>query len=180
MILTYFHSLNGWNFSPPLLIVFDFAQLQGKRVLKVGPKVQTLGPSLFHKNLNPSNSFQTKFSFATVLPLVKNTGVWAQKLPKQGHFMDVELVCKTLKTFKLAATSAILMKLITTMYRRESVNRKPLRARNLVFWRNVYEVLDYIKKRQICDVLPCIASLGKYLYEFYEKPPKIGPKRLVR
>ena len=102
-------------------------------MLKVGPKVQTLSPSLFHKNLNPSNSFQTKFLYARVLPLVRNIGVWAQKPPKQGHFMDVELVSKTLKTFKLAATNAILMKLITNMYRRESVNRKPLRARNLVF-----------------------------------------------
>ena len=41
-----------------------------KRAVKVGLKVQTLGPSLFHENSNPSNFFQTKLLFAKVLPLV--------------------------------------------------------------------------------------------------------------
>ena len=45
-----------------------------KQVVKVGPKVQTLGPFLFHKNTNLSNFFQTIILFARVLPLVK---IWA-------------------------------------------------------------------------------------------------------
>ena len=31
----------------------------GKRLVKVGPKVQILGPSLFHENSNPSNFFSS-------------------------------------------------------------------------------------------------------------------------
>ena len=53
--------------------------------------------------------------------------------------MDAELVRKTLKIFNLTTTNTILMKLTTIMYLHESVNRKPRRARNSVFWRNVYE-----------------------------------------
>ena len=64
--------------------------------------------------------------------------------------MNAESVRKNLKTFNLTTTNAILMKLTTIMYLHESVNRKPLRARNSVFWRNVYEFLDYIKNRHIC------------------------------
>ena len=40
-------------------------------------------------------------------------GVTAQKLPKKDHFVDAELVRKTLKNFNLATTNAILMKLTT-------------------------------------------------------------------
>ena len=61
-------------------------------------------------------------------------GVRAQKPPKKGHFMDAGIVRKTLKTFKLTIANAILMKLTMIMYFHESVNRKPLRAKNLVFW----------------------------------------------
>ena len=68
------------------------------------------------------------------------------------------------------------MKLITNMYLDESVNRKALRGRNLVFSRNAYEFLDYIKNLDICHALPCLASLVKFLYKFNEKLPKIGPK----
>ena len=85
--------------------------------------------------------------------------------------MRAESTCKTLKTFNLTTTNAILMKLTTIMYLQESVNRKPLRARNSVFG-----FLDYIKNRHICHALPFIASLVKFLYKFHEKPPKIGPK----
>ena len=66
------------------------------------------------------------------------------------------------------------MKLSTIMYLHESVNGKPLRAKNTVFWRNISENLDYIKDRHIYLALPCIASLVKCLYKFHEKPPKIG------
>ena len=68
------------------------------------------------------------------------------------------------------------MKLTTIMYVHESVNQRDLRARNSVFWCNVYEFLDYITDCHICHALPCVASLIKFLYKFHEKPPKIGPK----
>ena len=45
-----------------------------KWVVKVGPKAQTLDPSLFHGNSNPSTFFQTMLLFARVLPLVR---MWA-------------------------------------------------------------------------------------------------------
>ena len=53
--------------------------------------------------------------------------------------MDVELVHKTLKTFNLTTANANLMKLTVIVYLHKSVNRKHLRARNSVFWCNVYE-----------------------------------------
>ena len=84
--------------------------------------------------------------------------VRAQKPPRKCHFMDAESVRKTLKTFNLTITNVILMKLTTIMYIHENVTRKPLRVRNLVFWRNVCEFLDSIKNRQICHALPCVGS----------------------
>ena len=84
-------------------------------------------------------------------------GIRAQNSPKKSHFMDAESTRKTLKTFNLTTT-----------------------ARNSVFWHNFYEFLDYIKNRHICHALPFVASLVKVLYKFHEKPPKIGPKLLLR
>ena len=53
----------------------------------------------------------------------------AQKNPKNG-----KSVRKTLKTFNLTTTNVILMRLTTIMYLHESVNRKPLTARNSEFF----------------------------------------------
>ena len=64
-------------------------------------------------------------------------GVRAQNPPKKCHFMDVESVRKTLKTFNLT-TNAILTKLTTIMYLHESVNRKPLRPKIPVFCLDVF------------------------------------------
>ena len=97
-----------------------------------------------------------------------------QKPSKKGHFIEAETTRKTLKTFNLTTTNAILIKLTTIMYLYESVKRKPLR--NSVFWHNVYEFLDYIKNRHIYYALPFVASLVKLLYKFHKKPLKIGPK----
>ena len=47
------------------------AIFKGKRVIKVGPKVKTLGSSLFHENSNPSNFFKRMLLFARVLFLVR-------------------------------------------------------------------------------------------------------------
>ena len=69
--------------------------------------------------------------------------------------MDAESGRKTLKTFNLTTTNAIIMKLTTIMYLHESVNQKPLRVRNSV-------------------AFSCVASM--FLYKLHEKPPKISPK----
>ena len=59
----------------------------------------------------------------------------------------------------------MLMKLTTIMYLHESVNRKALRARNLDFWINFLEFLDYIKNCHICHALAGIAPLVEFLYK---------------
>ena len=43
-------------------------------------------------------------------------GVKGKKTPKKGHFMDAKSVRKTLKTYNLTTTNAILMKLTKIMY----------------------------------------------------------------
>ena len=83
--------------------------------------------------------------------------------------MDAQLVWKTLKNFNLTTTNAILMKHTTIMYLHESVNWKPLRARNSAGFFFFF-----------FHALPCIASPVKFLYKFHEKPLKINPKRLLR
>ena len=91
LILTYLDSPMA-EVLPHYCLSFSISAIfRGKRMVKVGRKVQTLRPSLVHKNLNPSNFFQTMFLFPRVLPLVKP--------PKKGYFMDAESVRKTLKIF---------------------------------------------------------------------------------
>ena len=67
------------------------------------------------------------FLFARVLPLVsisaKLDNIWGSK-------------GKILKIYNLTITNAILIKLTTIMYLHDSVNEKPLRAINSVFYRN--------------------------------------------
>ena len=120
--------------------------------------------------------------FARVLPLVRISTILGYILgrkgpnpPKKSNFMNAESTRKT-KIFNLTVTNAILMKLTMIMYLHESVNRKPLRARNSVSWRNIYEFLDYIKNCHISHILPFVALQVKRLYKFHEKPLKIGPK----
>ena len=65
--------------------------------VKVGLKVQILGPLVFHRSSNPSKTFQTMFLF----PLVGGFGpfIWESKGPKspnKRNFMDAESVRKTL------------------------------------------------------------------------------------
>ena len=123
-----------------MLIFFDFGHLQEERGVKCGPKVLSLGPSLFHKYLNPSKIYQTVLLLARVLPLVRNLaildhigGVRAQKPFKKGYSGDAESVRITLETFNLTTTNAILMKLTTIMYLHESLNGKAVRARDSFF-----------------------------------------------
>ena len=65
------------------------AMFRGKWVVKLGPKVQTLGPSLFHENSNPSNFFQAMFLFVRVLVLVRISAIldyiWGSKCPKASQ-----------------------------------------------------------------------------------------------
>ena len=107
-ILTYFDS-SMVEVSLHYCLFFSILTIfRRKRGLKVGPKVLTLGPTLFHKYLNPSKNFQTVFQFARVLALVKILsilkhigGVRAKKPPKKGYAVDAESVRKTLEVFNL-------------------------------------------------------------------------------
>ena len=58
--------------------------------------------------------------------------VRALKRHKKGHLMDAESVRKTLKTFNLTISNAIMMKLTTIMYLHKRLNRKPLRTKNSI------------------------------------------------
>ena len=58
--------------------------------------------------------------------------VRAQKPHKKGHLMDAKSVRKTLKTFNLTISNAIMMKLTTIMYLQKRLNRKPLRTKNSI------------------------------------------------
>ena len=64
-ILTYFDSPMAVVF-PRYYFFFDCDHLQGETGVKVGPKVQTLGPPLFHRNHSPSKKLQTMFLFSRV------------------------------------------------------------------------------------------------------------------
>ena len=75
LILTYLDSPMAEVF-PHYCLSFSIpAIFMGKRVVNVGPKVQTLAPSLFHENSNPSSFFQTMFLFARVLPLARISAI---------------------------------------------------------------------------------------------------------
>ena len=109
-------------FCPTALFFILFVHLQEKTGVKVGPKMLTLGPSLFHKYLNFSKIFQTVSLFVEVLPLVRISavldhirGVRAQKPPKKDYFEDAESVRKTYEIFNLTIPNAIPMKLTTIM-----------------------------------------------------------------
>ena len=56
------------HYSLSFLILAIFRE---KRAVKVGLKVQNLGPFLFYVNSNPPYFFQTMFLFARVLPLMR-------------------------------------------------------------------------------------------------------------
>ena len=76
LILTHLNSLMAEGFFHHCLSFSISVIFRGKRVVKVGSKVQTLVPCLFHKNSNPSDFFQIMFLFARVLlPLVKISAI---------------------------------------------------------------------------------------------------------
>ena len=53
-----------------------------------------------------------------------------------------------------------------------SVNKKTFRARNSVFWSNVYEFIDSIENHHICHALPFVASLVKLYTNSMKEYPK--------
>ena len=119
---------------------FILTIIRRKRGVKLGRKVLTLSPSLFHKYSNPSKKFQTVFLFARVLPLLRISAIldhiWrvrTQKTSQKGQFRGCWTVRKILDIFNLTTTNAILMKLTTIMYFHESLNWKALRVRNSFF-----------------------------------------------
>ena len=70
-ILTYLDSSMAEVFPHYCLIFPILAIFRTKREVNVGPKVLTLGESLFHKYSNLLKNFQTVFFSATVLPQVR-------------------------------------------------------------------------------------------------------------
>ena len=115
-ILTYLDISMGEVFQHYCLL----AIFRRKRGVKVGPKVLTLSPSLFHMYSNLSKIFETVFLLSRLLPLLRIPTILyrigeveAKKPPKKGYFVDAELVHKILEMFNLATTNAILMKLAT-------------------------------------------------------------------
>ena len=104
LILTYLDSPVAVVF-PHYWISFSISVIfRGKRVVKVGPKVQTLGRFFFMKIQILRIFFKQCFclleyywwefwQYWTIFGAVR-----AQKSPKKGHFMDTESVRKTLKT----------------------------------------------------------------------------------
>ena len=89
LILTYLNSSMAEVFPQHSSSFSISAIFRGKWVIKVGPKVKTLGSSLFHENSNPSNFFQTMHVFARLLPLVRILAIlhhiWGSKGPKTSQ-----------------------------------------------------------------------------------------------
>ena len=126
--------------SPLLLIFFDFGHLQVETCGQNWTKSANFGSVSFSlilqflfKKCFCLREYYLWWEFRQYLTIFGR--VRAQKPPKKGHFMDAESVRKTLKTFNLTTSNAIMMKLITIMYLHKSVNRK------LNFWRNVHDFL---------------------------------------
>ena len=84
-ILTYLDSSMADVFTHYWLFISILVTFRREKVVKVGPKVLTLGPSLFHKYSNPSNVFQTVILLARELPLVKISAIWESKGPKTSQ-----------------------------------------------------------------------------------------------
>ena len=143
-------------------------------MVKVGPKLQTLGSYPSHENSNPSIFFKQRcclleyYLWCEFQQYGTIFGGVTQKGPFHGCWIDT----KSLRTFNLTTANAILMKLTMILYLHESVNKIPIRARSLVFWGNVYEFVDSIKNHHICHALTFVASLVKLYTNSMKKYPK--------
>ena len=161
LILTYLDSPMADVFPHCWLYFFDFSHLQWKMGRQSRTKRSNFGSVSFSGKLK---SFKVFLLFARVLPLVRILAI-----------LDHICGSKCPKTSK-QGLNAILMKLISIIFLHESVNRKLLRARNSVFWRNAYGFLGYIEYRHKFHALPFVESLVNFLYKFHRKSPKIGLK----
>ena len=110
-------------------IFFYFSHLQGKREVKIEPKVRILAIYRLRKNLDFSKILKIQFFLLEYYTWWKFHQNWttfeevrAQKAPKEGHFMDAESVRKTLKIYNLTTANAIFMKLTTIMYLSDTFN----------------------------------------------------------
>ena len=93
LILIYFNSPTAEVF-PQLFLFFSISAIfRAKRTVKVGPKRLSFGPSLFHKNSNPSKNFQTNFFFClstTFGENLSNIGLYlGESRPKQLPARDI-------------------------------------------------------------------------------------------
>ena len=188
MILRYLETSNGWTFSLALNIFFRFWPSSGRNGWSELDQTCKLWVHLFFMKAWNLHVFFKQccclldyylwwefWQYWTIFE-----GVRTQKPSKKDHFMDAEWTRKTLETFKLTTTNDVLMKLTMIIYFPESVNWKPLRARKSVFWRNVFEFLDYIKSYHIISCITFCCITDKVLYKFHEKTPKIGLRWLLR
>ena len=89
LILTYLDGPMTEVFTRYCLSYLILTIFREERVVKVGLKVQTLGPSLFYENSNPSNFFQAMSLLARVLPLVRISvimdHIWGSKGSKSSQ-----------------------------------------------------------------------------------------------
>ena len=92
--------------------------------------------------------------------------------------MDAESVRKTLKTFNLNIADAILIKMYTVMYLHESVNRKPLRARNLVFQRFLVHSSSF--EHIQAHLSSCIAGKNLIQIELHSEDAYLCKERKIR
>ena len=152
LILTYLDSLMVEIFPHHCLSFFDFGHLWEEMG---GQSWSKIWVRLFSIKTQILQTFFKQWFY--LLEYIFEQG---PKNLQKGPFFRCWIGTQNL-TLNLTTRNAILMKLTTIMCLHESVNQKPLRARNSVFWPNVYEFLDYIKNCHICHALPCIESLVK-------------------
>ena len=93
------------------------------------------------------------FMFPTVLLWCKFRPYLREYGPKNIPKRAISWMLNKYAKLKLTSSNAIRIKLTLIIYLHENINLKPLRARNSVLWRNVYEFLDYIRNHQICHAL---------------------------
>ena len=168
LILTYLDSLMVGVFRRYNL--FFSISSRGNEVQSWTKSAVLFGQSFFHKNSDPSKKILNNvFVCQSITPgenCRKLDHIWGSKCPKTSqkeHFMGAESVRKTLKFFDLTTKNSILMKLITIMYPRKTVNQNLLEPKIQFIGLIFQEYLDYIKNCHVCNALPCFASLVIFL-----------------
>ena len=86
--------ITQWVKTPYCLFFSILAIFRRKIGVKVSPKVLTLGPSLFHKYLNPSENFRTVFLLVRVLSLVRISAIFDRYTDETYHDYVSSWECK--------------------------------------------------------------------------------------